>query len=102
MSEPYPVGNEDNRRLAEELAALKRTHAQVLAERDRLAANVENFAQTLGELGAVKKAMNETVDALRSEIESLSRNLKDYEEIRQLPEVKAYLAAKRKRDLKPV
>jgi len=66
MSEPYPVGNGDNRRLAEELAALKRTHAQVLAERDRLAAEVENFGRSVEELEVVKKAMDETVEALQS------------------------------------
>ena len=95
MSEPHPVENGDNRRLAEELATLKRTHAQVLEERDRLAAEVEKFARTVEELGVVKKAMNEMADDLRSEMESLRMDFEDYAEVCQLPEVKAYLAAKR-------
>lgn len=83
-ADPSRLAAEDEqaRRLAEELGELKRTHDQVIDQRDQLAADEAHLKKQLEELNAAKAAMGQVVDGLQTQMQTLQKDLEDNEEVR--------------------
>jgi diguanylate cyclase (GGDEF)-like protein len=74
--------DEEARRKEEELVELKRTHDQVIDQRDRLAAEEAALKKKLEELEAVKASMGQMVNGLQSQMQTLHGEVQQLEEVR--------------------
>jgi diguanylate cyclase (GGDEF)-like protein len=74
--------DEEARRKEEEMAELKRTHDQVLDQRDRLASEEASLKKKLEELEAAKAAMSQMVDGLQTQMQTLNVEVQQLEEVR--------------------
>ncbi len=73
---------QEARRLAEELVELKSTYERVAGQRDRLVAEEVHLNLQLQELTAAKAATTEMVDDLKTQMETLQKELATTEEFR--------------------
>ncbi|MBI3933181.1 MAG: diguanylate cyclase [Acidobacteria bacterium] len=74
--------DEETHRREEELVELKLTHDKVIDQRDRLAAEEANLRKKLEELEAAKASMSQVVNGLQSQMETLSQEREQFEEVR--------------------
>ena len=68
----------------------------MVAERDRLAVENADLRDNLAEQETARAAVTAMIGQLQDSMETLRDSMVQYNEILELPEVKAYLAAKRK------
>jgi diguanylate cyclase (GGDEF)-like protein len=74
--------DEESRRKEEELVELKRTHDQVIDQRDRLASEEAKLKKQLEELEAAKVSMSEMVNGLQTQMQSLNSEVEQLEEVK--------------------
>jgi diguanylate cyclase (GGDEF)-like protein len=74
--------DEEARRQAEELAELKRTHDQVIDQRDRLANEEANLKKKLEEVEAAKASASQMVENLQKDMESKNKEIAEVDEVR--------------------
>ena len=74
--------DEEARRKEEELVELKRTHDQVIDQRDRLASEEANLKKKLEELEAAKASMSQVVNGLQTQMQTLNSEVEQLEEVR--------------------
>ena len=74
--------DEETRRLAEELAEIKRTLDHVVDQRDHLANEETNLKKKKDELETAKAAASHMVDDLQSQMQGLQKELDQTEEVR--------------------
>ncbi|MBI4458779.1 MAG: diguanylate cyclase [Acidobacteria bacterium] len=79
-----PEAEQEARRLAEELADLKKAHDRVIGQRDRLAAEETQIRQQLHELNTAKSTMGGIISELTTQMESLQKELAAGEQTRFL------------------
>ena len=82
---------------ANDLEALEREHAEAIRERDLLVAEEDRLREVLKELEEKKSVLRGMLDEWQEKFETMQQDLEDYNEVRDLPEVKAYLEAKKGR-----
>lgn len=85
QSTPNQANRQDDKLREEDLIELKREYARVLRIRGELDAKENRLRAKLAELEEAKAAF----------FRQAQQDLQDYYEVRDLPEVKAYLEAKR-------
>ena len=95
---------DERKKLTAELSALKRKHARIMKERDQLAAEEKQLMGELEGLGEAKIALSRMINELQEmfqRIQQMQQELEDFYEVREFPQVKAYLEAKHKRQGEP-
>ncbi len=83
-------------RLTKELDELKLRYAAVCEERDRLAVENADLRDNLAEQETARAAVTKLIGELQNSMEALRDSMVQYNEILELPEVKAYIAGKRR------
>ena len=101
MPDPSESAEEAVSRLTKELDELKLRHAAVCEERDRLAVENADLRDNLAEQETTRAAVTALIGQLQDSMESLRDSMVEYNAILELPEVKAYLAAKLKPTANP-